>query len=82
MQVEMLVGHDDPEMETWAILADELPPEPWYETFDLSCNACWDAPDGMDAMGYAKHVVKFFNDTLKPGESKRKVISAKFVMGE
>lgn len=75
MQVKMLVNHDDSQ-DTFNILANRKPSKPWEEVFDLSTHCLYDAPDNLSPTEYAQLVVNYFNDTLKPGEMPRRLISA------
>lgn len=51
--------------------------EAWDEEVDTETTRCLDGTlEGMAPMYYAGVIVKYFNDTLKPGETLRMVLSA------
>lgn len=78
MQIEMIVNHDDP-LDTWNIIANKPESRPWTEVIGMDSYCLADTPDNLSAIEYAQIVINYFNDTLKPGESPRKLISAKWV---
>jgi len=55
-------------------------PDTWTEQFDTETTQClFDAPKDMQPLDYANLVVNYFNETLKPGEQVRDVVSAEEV---
>jgi hypothetical protein len=78
MRIKMVVN-DDVAQDTWNVLVDKKPSKGWEEIIDRYCNCLHDAPDGLEAGDYAQLVVDFFNDTLKPGEMPRRLVSAEWV---
>ena len=75
MRIKMWVAYDT-KFDTFAILADKEPSKPWTEEIDTDCNCLADAPEGLTATDYAQLVVDYFNDTLKPGEERRRLVKA------
>jgi len=49
----------------------------WEEEIDTETTRCLsDAPEGMLPIDYAILVINYFNETIKPGEQVRDVVSA------
>jgi len=79
MLVKMTVQFCDAYITFKRLQNDKTWKDTWEEEFDTSCGCIAGAPKGLPAREYAQMVIDYFNDTLKPGEQERVLVSAEEV---